>query len=85
MSDLEDMWIDQELNIYKDGRDYEEEIKGICEKCKTEYFYYCYKDNTPGFRCKDEIITPCKCGNYYGWVKKDKDYHFYKDSNRYVK
>ena len=86
MSDLEDMWIEQDLNEYKAERDDEKEIKGICEKCKSEYFYYYYKDNTPGFRCTDEIIQPCKCGKHYGWIKKNHEgyKHYYKPS-RYVR
>ena len=86
MSDLEDMYLENELNFYRDRDDVERTDKGICEKCNSEYSYWYYKDNTPGFRCTDEIIRPCKCGKHYGWIKKNHEgyKHYYKHS-RYVR
>lgn len=44
----------------------EEEVRGICEVCNTEYYYYHYRDETPGFRENIRTVRPCKCGKYYG-------------------
>lgn len=58
---------------------------GKCEICGCEYYYHSYKDDTPGFRESGEVVQPCECGKYYGWVKNNERYRYYKESNRYVR
>lgn len=86
MSSIKDFLIEEEQSYYRDRPDVRKDNDGVCEICGTKYSYYYYRDNTPGFRCTDEDILPCKCGKHYGWVRENPEgYCYHPDTGEYTR